>query len=284
MQAIARRESAARERHMHILTSGEGIQDQQALDFYRDALQSLAGAEVPFLVGGAYAFHRYAQIARYTKDFDIFVMGRDVDRLIDVLAGRGYDARLLYPHWLAKVRSGDAFMDVIFNSGNGVVPVDDEWFDHAPQAEVLGLTMKLCPVEEMIWSKSFVIERERTDAADVAHLIRHCAGWLNWPRLVRRYGANWRVLLAHLVFFGFIYPDERARVPESVMRELMGRLERELTVNGTERVCNGTLLSREQYLVDVEKWGYEDARIFPRGSMTPEDIATWSEAIGKPED
>jgi hypothetical protein len=235
-------------------------------------------------VGGAYAFHRYAQIARYTKDFDIFVMGRDVDRLIDVLAARGYDARLLYPHWLAKVRSGDAFMDVIFNSGNGVVPVDDEWFDHAPQAEVLGLTMKLCPVEEMIWSKSFVVERERTDAADVAHLIRHCAGWLNWARLVRRYGANWRVLLAHLVFFGFIYPAERARVPESVMRELMGRLDRELTVNGTEHVCNGTLLSREQYLVDVERWGYEDARLFPRGSMTPEDIATWSEAIGQPED
>jgi hypothetical protein len=264
---------------MHVLTSGEGIQDQQALDFYRDALQTLAGADVPFLVGGAYAFHRYAAIARYTKDFDIFMMSRDVDRAIAVLAARGYDAKLLYPHWLGKVQSGDAFMDVIFNSGNGVVPVDDEWFDHAQQAEVLGLTMLLCPVEEMIWSKSFVIERERADAADVAHLLRHCAGWLNWHRLIRRYGANWRVLLAHLVLFGFIYPDERAKIPEAVMRELMGRVDRELTVNGTDRVCNGTLLSREQYLVDVEKWGYEDARLFPRGSMTPEDIEIWTAAI-----
>jgi hypothetical protein len=86
-------------------------------------------------------------------------------------------------------------------------------------------------------------------------------------------------LLAHLVLFGFIYPDERARIPEGVMRELMGRLARELTENGTERVCNGTLLSREQYLVDVEKWGYEDARLFPRGSMTPDDIAVWTAAI-----
>ena len=264
---------------MNVLTSGEGLQDQQALDFYRDALQTLAGADVPFLVGGAYAFHRYAQIPRYTKDLDIFMLARDVDRGLEVLNARGYDAKLLFPHWLGKVSSGDAFMDVIFNSGNGVVPVDDEWFERAPQAEVLGLTMLLCPVEEMIWSKSFVIERERTDAADVAHLIRHCAGWLDWQRLVRRYGANWRVLLAHLVLFGFIYPDERARIPEGVMRDLMGRLERELTENGTERVCNGTLLSREQYLVDVEKWGYEDARLFPRGSMTPDDIAVWTAAI-----
>ena len=29
---------------MNVLTSGEGLQDQQALDFYRDALQTLAGA------------------------------------------------------------------------------------------------------------------------------------------------------------------------------------------------------------------------------------------------
>jgi hypothetical protein len=264
---------------MHILTSGEGLQDQEALDFYRDALQTLAGHDVPYLVGGAYAFHRYAQIARHTKDFDIFLMSRDVDRALDVLAARGYDAKLLYPHWLAKVRSGDAFMDVIFNSGNGVVPVDDEWFQHAQQAEVLGLTLLLCPVEEMIWSKSYVLERERTDAADVAHLIRHCAGWLNWPRLVRRFGANWRVLFGHLVLFGFIYPEERARVPEGVMRDLMGRLERELTESGGEHVCNGTLLSREQYLVDIERWGYEDARVFPRGSMTPSDVAIWTAAI-----
>jgi hypothetical protein len=264
---------------MHLLTSGEGLQDQRALDFYRDALQSLAGHDVPFLVGGAYALDRYAQIAKYTKDFDIFLMGRDVDRALAVLATRGYESKLLYPHWLGKVRSGDAVMDVIFNSGNGVVPVDDEWFEHAQQAEVLGLTMLLCPAEEMIWSKSFVLERERTDAADVAHLIRHCAGWLNWPRLVRRYGAHWRVLLAHLVLFGYIYPEERARVPESIMRDLLGRLEKELTVGGTEHVCNGTLLSREQYLVDVERWGYQDGRVFPRGSMTPEDIALWTAAI-----
>jgi hypothetical protein len=31
----------------------------------------------------------------------------------------------------------------------------------------------------------------------------------------------------------------------------------------------------------VDEWGYEDARITPRGSMTPEQIAEWTAAIDK---
>ena len=90
--------------------------------------------------------------------------------------------------------------------------------------------MKLCPPEEMIWSKAMIMERERYDGADVAHLFRHCSGLLNWERLVRRFGGNWRVLLSHLILFGFIYPGERALIPAAVMRELLNRLLAELDV------------------------------------------------------
>ena len=39
------------------------------------------------------------------------------------------------------------------------------------------------------------------------------------------------------------------------------------------KLCQGTLLSRAQYLVDIDEWGYEDARLLPRGGMTPEQVA-----------
>jgi hypothetical protein len=45
-------------------------------------------------------------------------------------------------------------------------------------------------------------------------------------------------------------------------------------------VCQGTLLSREQYLIDVENWGYADARLQPHGPMSAEAIAHWTAAIG----
>jgi hypothetical protein len=48
-----------------------------------------------------------------------------------------------------------------------------------------------------------------------------------------------------------------------------------------ERLCRGTLVSREQYLVDITEWGYNDARMKPRGPMSATEIAHWTEAIGK---
>ena len=101
-----------------------------------------------------------------------------------------------------------------------------------PEAIVLGMRVKLQPVEEMIWSKAFVMERERSDAADVAHLILKCSGSIDWDRLVARFGANWRVLFAHLVLFGFVYPSERTRVPARLLRDLWGRLQQELGDDG----------------------------------------------------
>ncbi len=89
------------------------------------------------------------------------------------------------------------------------------------------------------------------------------------------------MLLAHLVLFGFIYPGERARVPHAVVAELAARLVNDSPDEGDDRVCNGTLLSRSQYLVDVERWGYEDGRQFPRGSMLPDDIVRWTAAIDR---
>src|SRR5688500_19221910 len=104
----------------------------------------------------------------------------------------------------------------------------------------------------MIWSKALIMERERYDGADVAHLFRHCSGLLNWERLVRRFGPNWRVLLSHLILFGFIYPGERSLIPSSVIKDLLHRLSAELDVPTRDsKDCQRTRSSRQQYLGDV---------------------------------
>ena len=98
---------------------------------------------------------------------------------------------------------------MIYCSGNGVAEVDDEWFSFAADGEILGVPVRLCPAEEMIWSKAYVQERERFDGADIAHLIRCRGKSMDWDRLLRRFGDHWRVLFSHLVLFGFIYPGDR---------------------------------------------------------------------------
>ena len=151
----------------------------------------------------------------------------------------------------------------------------------AATAQVLGMSVQLIAAEEMIWSKGYVQERERFDGADIAHVIRSVGPRLDWRRLLARFGPHWRVLYGHLVMFGFIYPSERDAVPAWVLEELSQRLRQETARPAPrERVCQGTLLSREQYLTDLREWGYRDAREMPRGNMRPEDIQRWTDGIG----
>ena len=251
-----------------------------AADFYIDAVRKLQESGIPFLVGGAFAFSHYAHVPRDTKDIDVFVKPEDCSRVLEAFARLGYDTELPYPHWLGKIRHGGHSMDVIFGSGNGVARVDDLWFDHAVRTNVLGLIVRMSPAEEMIWSKAFIQERERFDGADVLHLLRETGPSLDWPRLLMRFGDHWRVLFGHLIMFGFVYPDRRQNVPAWVTEELIRRL----TVsrpNLQNDVCYGTLLSREQYLHDVEAWKYRDGREEPYGPMTREHIDIWTAAIEK---
>jgi len=100
--------------------------------------------------------------------------------------------------------------------------------------------------------------------------------------LIELFGPDWRVFYAHLVLFGFIYPAERDKIPHRVMSELAKRLESELAAPAPpERLCFGTLLSRAQYLHDVEVWKYRDGRLNGRGTITPEQIRLWTNAIGR---
>jgi hypothetical protein len=251
-------------------------------EFFREAMEFLSRARIPFLVGGAFAFVHQAGIDRSTKDLDIFVRPGDVQRLLRVSGDFGYEADLVFSHWLAKIRAPSGFVDVIFSSGNGVAVVDDQWFEHATEREVLGMRVLVAPPEESIWSKAFVMERDRFDGADVAHILLAVGDQLDWRRLIDRFGPHWRVLFAHLVLFGFIYPSERSKVPPEIIEELAERLAKETrSPDAADPVCYGTLLSWSQYLGDVFGGSFRDARIRPYGNLTPEEVARWTSAEKK---
>ncbi len=261
---------------------GDAIASEEKSRFYRRVLETLTGENIDFLVGGAYAFTRYTQIDRKTKDFDLFVRAADVDPALSALErALGCHSEFTYKHWLGKAYCGRDFVDIIFSSGNGVATVDDLWFEHAVDHAVLGVPVRIIPPEELLWSKAFIMERERYDGADVLHIMHALAEKLDWERLLRRFGAYWRVLLSNMVLFGFVYPGERTRIPEWAMRELLGRLERDLDHDSAVgKLCQGTIMSREQFLIDVERWGYADGRV-ERGEMTAEEVADWTAAIEK---
>lgn len=260
--------------------------DVKEREFYRSAMRALQTHNVPFLVGGAYAFAQYSGIARHTKDFDIFCKKEDAQAALDVLAKVcGCKVDQTFPHWLYKAYLGENFIDVIFSSGNGVAVVDDAWFTRSRDTVVLGIQCKIIPAEEMIWSKGFIMERERYDGADVAHTFHGWGRRMDWDHLIKRFDAHWRVLFSHVSLFGYIYPAEMDKIPDWVVEVLTKRLIQEQTAKSEQnKLCMGTFISREQYLRDISDWGYADARTSPDAkvptTMTENDVAHWTAAIG----
>ncbi len=267
------------------VTKAAGRKTKSSLDdFHLKSVTALQDANVPFLIGGAYVVEVYAGVSRRTKDFDLYVRPNHVEAALKALACAGYATDLTFPHWLAKAKRGRDYVDLIFRAGNGLCEVDDSWFQRAHDDELLGLHVKLCAPEEMIWMKAYIMERERFDGADIAHILVSCAEKLDWQHLVDRFGPDWRVLLSHLILFGYIYPTEQARIPTAIMNHLIGRLRNDAApADEHKRLCRGTLLSRKQYLVDVQRWGFHDARLEKRVHMGSQDIAHWTKAIPKEE-
>jgi hypothetical protein len=250
---------------------------------YRKVMQVSHAAQMPFLVGGGFAFFCHTGISRETHDLDLFVLPRDFSHVLDTCTAAGYQTRVKFPHWLGKVSRDDQddnVIDIIFSSGNDLCTVDEDWFTHSIPGQLFGLPVHLCPPEEMIWSKAFVMERERFDGTDVVHLLSAYGKTLDWARLLRRFNSHWRVLFSHLILFGFVYPSERSKVPDWLMSEFARRIRMEMTsAPPQERLCQGTLLSRSQYLEKIEQGGYQDARHPPRGNLTREQITALNTAF-----
>jgi hypothetical protein len=140
------------------------------------------------------------------------------------------------------------------------------------------MPVKIVPCEELLWQKCFVMERERFDGADIMHILRSRAESLDWNRLLERFGSHWPLLYTYLIFFHFVYPSDARTLPSAVLEDLAARMSEMRANPRDDRICQGTLVSRAQYLLDIGQYGYSDSRL-SSGNMSPEDVIFWTWAI-----
>jgi hypothetical protein len=236
-----------------------GLAPPEADAFYAEGLAQLIASGMPFLVAGTFAVNGYTGINRATKDLDIFCKAGDFPRILLHFREQGFETEIEDQRWIAKVRRGACFFDVIFGSAVAVVTVSDQWFQESHPAELYGLPVQLTPPTEMIWSKALLQNRHRYDGADIAHLILRQSDRIDWKRLLSHMEQYWEVLLMHVLNFRFIYPSERDRVPRWLVDELLRRAHdsADLPLPQT-RVCRGRLFAPEDYRIDVAEWGFAD--------------------------
>src|SRR5258708_36356691 len=188
--------------------------------WYHKSVGLLQKAKIPFLIGGAYALWKYTGVRRPTKDLDLFLRAQDMAPALKVMREGGFRTEITASHWIGKAFHKDFLMDFIVALANGVGQVDDTWFKKPVHAELCGKTLSLVRPEDMVWSKAFVMERDRYDGADIVHLLWAEGRHMDWKALLRRFVGHEAVLLSHLILFGYIYPDMQKIIPAWVIRHL----------------------------------------------------------------
>lgn len=227
--------------------------------FYREALTILKRTKIPFMVGGTFALTVYVALRRPTKDLDIFCKASDYPKILHAFRSRGFHTEVEDERWIAKVKQGKHFFDLVFNAANAITPVTEEWFKESKGAKLCGVPVKILSPTDLILSKVFIQDRYRYDGSDIAHLILAEHKAIHWKRLLSSLDQYWEVLLIHLLGFRFIYPSERERIPPWLLEELLSRLQSQTNLPLSQmKVCRGRLFSRSDYTADIRDWGFAD--------------------------
>jgi hypothetical protein len=242
------------------LTHGEFWIPEDERQVYQRALRALNEAGIQYVISGLYALYEYTGIYRKTKDLDVFVEPIHVVDAGRVLKEAGFKVYIEQSHWIAKAMWGEVQTDLIYGMGNGMAFIDRLWWERSRPGILAATQVRIAPPEDLVWHRLFVSERHRSDSADVLHLFMRRGPELDWNHLVERVAGDWRLLLAQIHLFDFVYPGHREHVPHWVRRELYERAEQTIDEVGDQELCFGTMISRFSYAIDVNEWGFHDPR------------------------
>lgn len=187
---------------------------------YREALQALRQAGIPFLLGGGFALASYTGRWRDTKDIDFYIKPSDRDRAVAALAAAGftdYFKRLPYDRkWIYRSTKDGVIVDIIWSMANQRAQVDEIWFERAVKVSIRGEQLSVIPKEELVWCKLYILQRDHCDWTDVFNLLYACSDSLDWEHLLRRLEDDAPLLKALLTVYGWLCPNYIWRLPESL--------------------------------------------------------------------
>lgn len=190
---------------------------------YKSVIEAALHRNVRFAVGGGLAAMTYAGQWRNSKDLDLYLQKRDLDqmkRILVDLAFRDYYEKLAYDReWIYRAYSDDIIIDLIFAMANQRTQVDDQWFD-GPEVEADGVRFRLIAPEEALWSKLYVLQRDRSDWPDTLNLLYGVGPEMDFRRILRKLSSDAPLLAGLLRVFGWLCPSRARELPEWLWDEL----------------------------------------------------------------
>jgi hypothetical protein len=191
---------------------------------YRRVAEEAREAGVLFAFGGAFATAVYTGELRNTKDFDFYIRPQDREAMVAATARAGlrdHFDRLPYDRsWIYRASDGDVLVDAIWAMANQRAEVDSSWLTRGPLVEIRGYQVRAIPIEELIWSKLYVLQRDRTDWGDVLNLVAAQITSIDWNHLLDRLADDAPLLTAALSVFAWLDPARAEGIPAIVWTRL----------------------------------------------------------------
>jgi hypothetical protein len=107
-------------------------------------------------------------------------------------------------------------VDAIWAMANRRAEVDSRWVHGGPVVQMFGREFRVIPPEELLWSKLYVLQRDRCDWPDIMNLVYAAGPMLDWDHLLRRVGEDRPLLKGVLSVFSWLSPQRAVLIPRRV--------------------------------------------------------------------
>jgi hypothetical protein len=191
---------------------------------YKCVLDRAAHKKIPFALGGGLAIGVYTGKGRYTKDLDLYVLPQHREEAIKMVTECGmadyFDTKPYDREWIYRAYKDDAIVDSIWAMANKRAMVDEGWLDRGPLIQMFDQEFRVIPPEELIWSKLYVLQRDRCDWPDILNLICATGSDLDWNHLIRRVAEDLPLIKGLVSVFSWISPERAALLPSWIWQKL----------------------------------------------------------------
>jgi hypothetical protein len=149
----------------------------------KKAAAALRDAEIPFLLAGSLAI--WARGGPETRhDLDFVLRPDDAQRALDVLEAAGMRSEKPPEEWLYKAWDGEVQIDLIFHPRG--LEIDDEVVERGDFLHVLGITIPVMSIEDVLATKLLALHEHELDYTAVIRIARAVREQIDWPYLRER--------------------------------------------------------------------------------------------------
>jgi hypothetical protein len=147
---------------------------------------------------------------------DIFVLEKDSAEVIEISRDLGFGEFTEVPYdptWSYRSSRDGYIIDFLWRMLNDRAPVNETWLTRGWELRVRGVPFKLLPVEELIWSKLYILRIDRADWPDILSLLYARGEELDWERLLANLGDDRLVLGGVVNLLRWFCPGRACRFP-----------------------------------------------------------------------